>query len=201
VILAVVVAGCTRSRATDVAPTEQPGEAVDATFQAVLSATQTANAIAPPGSGGGDELTATPSEVLLPTAEPPTETPPPPTAEPPTALPPAATGPTQYTVQAGDWIYKIGRDFGVDPNAIIAANPGINPNNIQPGQVLTIPAPGSETGGGSGGAGGASTYTVQPGDWIYQIARKLGKDPQAIIAANPGVNPNLIYPGTVLNIP
>jgi LysM repeat protein len=193
-VLALAAAGCTRSRATDVAPTGEPGESVDATFQAVLSATQTAIALQPPGSGGGDELTPTPQ--LAPTAEPsPTEVLPP-TAVPPTVAPTTA-GPIQYTVKPGDWIYKIAREHGVDPNAIIAANPGINPNNIQPGQVLTIPAPGAPAPAPSG----PTTYTVQPGEWIYQIARKLGKDPQAIIAANPGINPNLVQPGTVLTIP
>ena len=196
ILLALVIAGCTRSRGTDIAPTGEPGESVDATFQAVLAATQTAIALAPPGSGGGDELTATPTEVILPTVAAPTVTPLPPTPIPPTAAP-AVAGPTQYTVKPGDWIYKIARDHGVEPNAIIAANPGLNPNNIQPGQVLTIPAPGSPAPAPSG----PTTYVVQPGEWIYQIARKLGKDPQAIIAANPSVNPNVVYPGTVLSIP
>jgi LysM repeat protein len=196
VLLAVVIAGCTRSRATDVAPTTAPGESVDATFQAVLAATQTAIALAPPGSGGGDELTATPSQpAAAPTAVP-SATPLPPTPIPPTVAPTVA-GPTQYTVKPGDWLYKIAREHGVDVNALIAANPGINPNNIQPGQVLNIPAPGAPAPAPSG----PTTYVVQPGEWIYQIARKLGKDPKAIIAANPSINPNLVYPGTVLTIP
>jgi len=46
---------------------------------------------------------------------------------------------TQYTVQAGDWIFKIARQFGVTPEAIIAANPGIDPDQLVPGQVLIIP--------------------------------------------------------------
>jgi LysM repeat protein len=194
ILVALAITGCTRSRGTDIAPTGESADSVDATFQAVLAATQTAIALAPPGSGGGEELTATPSQV--PTVAPPTATPLPPTPVPPTVAPTAA-GPTQYTVKPGDWIYKIARDFGVEPAAIIAANPGINPNNIQPGQVLTIPAPGSPAPAPSG----PTTYVVQPGEWIYQIARKLGKDPQAIIAANPGINPNVVHPGTVLNIP
>jgi len=192
--LALAVAGCTRSRGTDIAPTGEPGGSVDATFEAILSATQTAIALVPEGSGGGDELTPTPTQVTLPTVEQPTETPAPPTAVPPTTAP---AGPTQYTVQQGDWIWKIAREHGVDPNALIAANPGIDPNNIQPGQVLTIPAPGAS----APPASGPTTYTVQPGEWIYQIARKLGKDPQAIINANPGISPNLVYAGQVLNIP
>jgi LysM repeat protein len=46
----------------------------------------------------------------------------------------------KYTVQEGDWIYKIARQFKVHPDAIIAANPGTDPNHLVAGQVLTIPA-------------------------------------------------------------
>ncbi len=49
-------------------------------------------------------------------------------------------GPTNYTVQVGDTIYSIGRKFGVDPQAIIDANALVNPNRINPGDVLVIPA-------------------------------------------------------------
>ncbi|MGQ0602998.1 MAG: LysM peptidoglycan-binding domain-containing protein [Anaerolineales bacterium] len=51
-------------------------------------------------------------------------------------------GYTAYTVQRGDWIFKIARAFGVSPQAIINANSpigGLNPNLIYPGQVLCIP--------------------------------------------------------------
>jgi g-D-glutamyl-meso-diaminopimelate peptidase len=44
-----------------------------------------------------------------------------------------------YTVRPGDTFYKIARSFYTSLNAIITANPGINPNNIQVGQKLTVP--------------------------------------------------------------
>jgi len=49
--------------------------------------------------------------------------------------------------------------------------------------------------------GPGGTYTVQRGDTIYSIARKLGKTPSAIINANNLVNANFIFPGQVLRIP
>ncbi len=129
---------------------------------------------------------------------------------PPTALPaPVTTTPGTYTVQWGDWINKIAGQFGVTSQAIIAANPGINPNRIYPGQVLNIPsnAPASPT-APSGATPtplppppGPTTYTVQRGDWFYAIARKFGVSVPALQAANPGVNPNFVFPGQVLNIP
>jgi spore germination protein len=42
---------------------------------------------------------------------------------------------------------------------------------------------------------------VKPGEWVWQIARLYGVDPQAIIDANNLTNPGLIFPGMELVIP
>ncbi len=44
-------------------------------------------------------------------------------------------------------------------------------------------------------------YTVQRGEWLYQIARNCGVSPRDLLAANPNVNPNYLIPGQTLNIP
>ena len=48
--------------------------------------------------------------------------------------------PTQYTVQSGDTLIKIGERFGVPYQQIIDAN-GLSSWTIYPGDVLTIPTP------------------------------------------------------------
>lgn len=53
----------------------------------------------------------------------------------------------------------------------------------------------------SGGGSGYTEYTVQPGEWVYSIARKFGVDPQAIIDLNNLVDPYTLYPGDVIKIP
>ncbi len=63
-----------------------------------------------------------------------------------------------------------------------------------------------QAGGGAPTAAGASaqgfTYTVQPGDTLSGIAARFGVSLQAVINANPQItNPNLIFPGQVVNIP
>lgn len=45
------------------------------------------------------------------------------------------------------------------------------------------------------------TYIVQPGDDLSTIAADLGVTLEALEAANPSVNINLIYPGQVINVP
>jgi LysM repeat protein len=49
--------------------------------------------------------------------------------------------PKTHVVQPGETIFAIGRLYGVSPDAIIAANNLANPNMIQPGETLIIPAP------------------------------------------------------------
>jgi LysM repeat protein len=50
------------------------------------------------------------------------------------------TGTVEYTVQSGDWIYRIARAFGTTPAKIIADNKLANPNAIFPGQKLCVTA-------------------------------------------------------------
>jgi g-D-glutamyl-meso-diaminopimelate peptidase len=48
---------------------------------------------------------------------------------------------------------------------------------------------------------GYDTYTVQPGDTLYRIARAYYTTVDAIVTANPGIDPNLIRVGQRLVIP
>ncbi len=86
---------------------------------------------------------------------------------------PALSAPTTqditYTVQPGDTIYKIARNFGVSPSAIIAANDLSNPGLIRPGQVLTIPGGTTTTSTASPASSSASGagFSVTAGSPIY----------------------------------
>lgn len=44
-----------------------------------------------------------------------------------------------YVVQAGDTLYKISRRYRTTIDALIQANPGIDPNNLQIGQKICVP--------------------------------------------------------------
>ncbi|HOP97797.1 MAG TPA: LysM peptidoglycan-binding domain-containing protein [Verrucomicrobiota bacterium] len=45
-----------------------------------------------------------------------------------------------HTVQPGESPYSIARKYGVHLNAVMAANPGLEPRRLQPGQTINIPA-------------------------------------------------------------
>lgn len=85
----------------------------------------------------------------------------------PTVLEPGSSAPTTYTVQWGDWLSKIAAQFGVTTQAIVAANPGLNPNRVYPGQVLIIPGASATalppTPGSTGGATPRASPSAAPG--------------------------------------
>lgn len=56
-------------------------------------------------------------------------------------VPPSTTCPggINYTIKAGDTLYSIATRYGVTVNDILRLNPGIDPNNLQIGQVICIP--------------------------------------------------------------
>lgn len=48
-------------------------------------------------------------------------------------------GSMPYTIKAGDTFYNIARTFGISLDALIAANPGVDPNRLFIGQVICVP--------------------------------------------------------------
>jgi LysM repeat protein len=95
---------------------------------------------------------------------------------------------TTYTVQAGDTFSTIAAKLGTTVAALEAANPGVNPSNLQIGQVIQL-------------SQSASTYTIVAGDTFSSIAAKLGTTVAALEAANPNVSPSDLQIGTQITIP
>ena len=48
-------------------------------------------------------------------------------------------GTTPYTIRRGDTFYRIARRMRVSLDALLAANPGINPDRLYNGQIICIP--------------------------------------------------------------
>jgi len=107
-------------------------------------------------------------------------------------------GGTLYTIRAGDTFFLLAQRFGTTVAAIQAANPGVNPNNLQIGQVICIPG---VTPPPTTCPAGTFAYTVKAGDTFFLLAQRFGTTVAAIQAANPGVNPNNLQIGQVICIP
>jgi murein DD-endopeptidase MepM/ murein hydrolase activator NlpD len=110
-----------------------------------------------------------------------------------------------YTVQPGDTLFRIATRFGTNHVTLANTNNLTNPNLIYPGQVLLIPSaddrPSLSINTNPSPATTGSTYLVQSGDTLGQIARRFGVTMQALAAANGISNIQRIYPGTLLTIP
>ena len=95
-----------------------------------------------------------------------------------------------HVVKPGDTIYKLAQMYNVSVEAIIEANPGINPNMLTIGQIICIPlGPKEEC------PPGTSSYTIRKGDTLYLIAKKYDIPLNLLIKSNPNVNPNNLIVG------
>lgn len=68
------------------------------------------------------------------------ETPLPVPTQPAPSPPKPATKRVSYTIKNGDYPAKIARKYGVELEALLKANPGINPRRLKIGEKVTIPA-------------------------------------------------------------
>ena len=109
---------------------------------------------------------------------------------------PPCPGGQYYTIRSGDTLFALANRFNVTVSEIIAANPGIDPNALRVGQIICIPAP-------SPGRcpSGSSEYVIRSGDTFFNIAARFNISVQALIDANPGVNPNELQIGQVICVP
>jgi LysM repeat protein len=110
--------------------------------------------------------------------------------------PVAASSTTQcsayYTVQRGDTLARIARQFGRTVNELQNWNNISNPNRIYAGRDLCVPQITIVD---------PTSYTVQRGDTLARIARNFGISWRVLAEVNKISNPNLIYVGQVLTIP
>jgi peptidoglycan endopeptidase LytF len=98
-----------------------------------------------------------------------------------------------YVIQAGDTFFQLSQRFNVPVAAIEAANPGVDPNNLQIGQRICIPAGGPECPG--------FFYVIQAGDTLFQLSQLFNVPLDEILAANPGIDPQSLQIGQVICIP
>jgi LysM repeat protein len=111
----------------------------------------------------------------------------------PVPAPPVCSG-FFYTIRPGDTLFELAQRFGTTVAAIIAANPGIDPTRLVPGQQICIPVPAPPVCPGF-------FYTIRPGDTLFELAQRFGTTVAAIIAANPGIDPTRLVPGQQICIP
>ena len=111
---------------------------------------------------------------------------------------PVAAGEIEYVVAKGDNFTAIASRHGVTVQAIIKANPAVNSNRMQIGQVLIIPSPAAKP-PAPALPEGTVVYEVKPGDSLYAIAKEHKTTVKALREAN-DLTTSKIRPGQKLTI-
>jgi LysM repeat protein len=99
-----------------------------------------------------------------------------------------------HTVQPGETMWAIADQYGVTLEDLVAANDSVDPDRLQPGQVLVIPRDDEEgvdeptlpeaASGEQGEPTSGGMYTVAPGDTLWAIAEKHGTTVDEIARLN-----------------
>ena len=92
-----------------------------------------------------------------------------------------------YTVSAAD-----ANAASVSSNAVATCG------GASPSQPASAPI---TKGAAVPGSGNTVQHTVRNGEWLWQIARCYGADPQKTVEANPSVDPKMLKAGMVVNVP
>lgn len=113
----------------------------------------------------------------------------------PVPMPEPSVSVVEYTVKSGDTLWGIAEMYRTSVSAIVSENGIANPNLIYPGEVLRITladnVPSSEMN---------NTYLVRRGDTLWGIAQMYRTSVERLAAMNHISDPNLIYPGEILQV-
>ncbi|GLG00548.1 cell wall hydrolase SleB [Alicyclobacillus hesperidum subsp. aegles] len=90
-------------------------------------------------------------------------------------------------VAPGQSLWSIAHRAGISVQSIEAANPGMDPMNLQVGATVQVPSP--------------TAYVVKPGDTLFTVGRRYGVTLSAMLAANPQVNPQNLQIGSTIRVP
>lgn len=125
-----------------------------------------------------------------------------------------------HTIKPGETLYRLGKMYGITPQEICAANPGLSISNFRSGEVIMIPAskavparprpdqepihivtPKQVTELPTDTIPIRTTHEVQRKETIYRITRMYGISEDELRAVNPEIKKNKIKKGTLLKIP
>jgi LysM repeat protein len=113
-----------------------------------------------------------------------------------------AAEPTYHIVQPGETLASIANRYGITVDQLVQINNIANPNRIERGQTLTVFELNTEPVAPAAPVEApVTTYVVQPGEQLAEIAQRFGVTWPDLVAANNIVDPNRIVAGQTITIP
>lgn len=106
-------------------------------------------------------------------------------------------GSFSYRIKSGDTLYKLAQTYNTTVEDIMYLNPGINPKNLQIGQMICIP----EKSHGKRCPKGSFEYTIKSGDTLYKLAQTYNTTVEDLMRLNPGIDPYNLQIGHKICIP
>lgn len=113
---------------------------------------------------------------------------------------PPSTDKRSYTIREGDTLRSVADRHQISIPMLQALNGLDQDARLTPGQRLTLPSSAS-AGEKLTATASRKIYTVQPGDTVWKIARKLQVPPQELLHANSAAASGMLRPGDTLRLP
>lgn len=117
-----------------------------------------------------------------------------------------------HTIQPGETLYRLGHKYGITPQEICVANPGLSIGNFRAGEVILIPRtqtvqqsvattqPQTEI-KSTTETNIRTTHKVEKGETLYSLARRYGITEDELLAANPEIKKNKLKRKSIIAIP
>lgn len=112
-----------------------------------------------------------------------------------------------HVVGEDETLRGIGKKYGISEDAILRANPDVNPRRLRPGTRLTIPSGNPQPTGKNldtppkGAESPSTVHVVRDNDTFTSIARQYHISVTDVMTANPGVDPQKLHEGMKVKIP
>jgi LysM repeat protein len=106
-----------------------------------------------------------------------------------------------WTVQPGDTLFNIARATGTTVERIVALNPNLQPENLEPGMQICLPEETALPRGPIPPCASGLYWVVAQGDSLFSIARTYGTTVERLLELNPGIDPLNLQIGMSICLP